>query len=367
MVVTELIRWLSQSWSDGCHRADQMVVTELIRCHWTMGAINLIENVKRDNRCKVRSILAKPARQHEPTPRAQRSASRNGTVKWSFSFTSPISCAAYYKVFKEKNISLAHLGSDECKECLAHSIHIENGNCSEPCKIYQRQEQHKSRAKQARDSYQTGAFCFVFCVETASKETTQPSTSSSTSSSGSTSANSSPPSARSTSTDAGWTEATQGEATENQFRFLSKRPPGVQPGYLPENCSAVQAFLCLFTVNIIDSLVNSINSYAEIRCQQNNPSRKRSRFASWTPVTRAELYKFFAQLRSSKFSLKTFKEPVLKGLVEMYAQEAGLTNNLLAQPEPGRVLPGRPDPLPLERVSAKQHLIRHTKNDTKCQ
>ena len=73
------------------------------------------------------------------------------------------------------------------------------------------------------------------------------------------------------------------------------------------------------------------------------------------------------QLRSSKFSLKTFKEPVLKGLVEMYAQEAGLTNNLLAQPEPGRVLPGRPDPLPLERVSAKQHLIRHTKNDTKCQ
>ena len=73
------------------------------------------------------------------------------------------------------------------------------------------------------------------------------------------------------------------------------------------------------------------------------------------------------QLRSSKFSLKTFKESVLKGLVEMYAQEAGLTNNPLAQPEPGRVLPGRPDPLPLERVSAKQHLIRHTKNDTKCQ
>ncbi|KAK3760515.1 hypothetical protein RRG08_022800 [Elysia crispata] len=126
------------------------------------------------------------------------------------------------------------------------------------------------------------------------QETTQPSTSSSTSSSGSTSANSSPPSARSTSTDAGWTEATQGEATENQFRFLPKRPPGVQPGYLPENCSAVQAFLCLFTVNIIDSLVNSINRYADIRCQQNNPSRKRSRFASWTPVTRAELYKFFA-------------------------------------------------------------------------
>ena len=96
------------------------------------------------------------------------------------------------------------------------------------------------------------------------QETTQPSTSSSTSSSGSTSANSSPPSARSSSTDAGWTEATQGEATENQFRFLPKRPPRVQPGYLPENCSAVQAFLCLFIMNIIDSLVNSINSYAEI-------------------------------------------------------------------------------------------------------
>ncbi|KAK3757408.1 hypothetical protein RRG08_000326 [Elysia crispata] len=56
------------------------------------------------------------------------------------------------------------------------------------------------------------------------QETTQPSTSSSTSSSGSTSANSSPPSARSTSTDAGWTEATQGEATEISLDFCLKDP-----------------------------------------------------------------------------------------------------------------------------------------------
>ena len=93
-----------------------------------------------------------------------------------------------------------------------------------------------------------------------------------------------------------WTEATQGEETQNQFRFLPTRPPGVQPGYLDDNCSPIEAFTCLFTVNIIDALVESINSYAEVRCQQNNPARKRSRFANWIPVTRAELYKFFALL-----------------------------------------------------------------------
>ena len=72
------------------------------------------------------------------------------------------------------------------------------------------------------------------------------------------------------------------------------------------------------------------------------------------------------QLKTSKFSLKGFKEAVMKGLVDMYVDDSGLISPL-APPEPGMALPGRPDPLPLERLSSKQHLIRHTKNDTKCQ
>ncbi|GFS05773.1 hypothetical protein ElyMa_004690200 [Elysia marginata] len=54
------------------------------------------------------------------------------------------------------------------------------------------------------------------------------------------------------------------------------------------------------------------------------------------------------------------------GLMDMYIEDSSLINPLAA-PEPGMALPGRPDPLPLERLSSKQHLIWHTKNDSKCQ
>ncbi|GFO29334.1 hypothetical protein PoB_005583900 [Plakobranchus ocellatus] len=40
---------------------------------------------------------------------------------------------------------------------------------------------------------------------------------------------------------------------------------------LADNCSAIDAFLSIFTEDIMNSVVESINSFAERRCQQNNP------------------------------------------------------------------------------------------------
>ncbi|GFR75082.1 transposase [Elysia marginata] len=71
------------------------------------------------------------------------------------------------------------------------------------------------------------------------------------------------------------------------------------------------------------------------------------------------------QLRSAKFSLKGFKEAILTGLVNKYIEEAGLTNNPLEPPTQGMALPGRPEPLRIKRLTEKQHLIRHTENDSK--
>ncbi|GFO12717.1 PiggyBac transposable element-derived protein 4-like [Plakobranchus ocellatus] len=85
-----------------------------------------------------------------------------------------------------------------------------------------------------------------------------------------------------------------GDRTSSTFRFLPSKPPGVQPGILPDECTPMDAFLCIFTEEIIDSLVESINAFATRKCQQNNPPTKRSRFGAWYPATRAEMYKFFA-------------------------------------------------------------------------
>ncbi|GFO27730.1 PiggyBac transposable element-derived protein 4 [Plakobranchus ocellatus] len=89
-------------------------------------------------------------------------------------------------------------------------------------------------------------------------------------------------------------------SSANLVRWGKKDDPtcplcqGVQSGFLPDHCTQMDAFLCLFTEQIVDGLVVSINNYAQMRCLQNNPPRKRSRFGNRYPVTQAELYKFFA-------------------------------------------------------------------------
>ncbi|GFO18781.1 hypothetical protein PoB_004528600 [Plakobranchus ocellatus] len=56
--------------------------------------------------------------------------------------------------------------------------------------------------------------------------------------------------------------ATQGDRSNYNFRFLAKKPPGVQPSILAVNCLVIDAFLFIFTEDIINSLVKSINSFA---------------------------------------------------------------------------------------------------------
>ncbi|GFN90866.1 PiggyBac transposable element-derived protein 4 [Plakobranchus ocellatus] len=91
-----------------------------------------------------------------------------------------------------------------------------------------------------------------------------------------------------------WCAAEPGFETASHFRFLPVRPSCVTPGVLPDNCSELEAFFAVFMDEIIDSLVEAINSYPERVCQMNNPPRARSRFSDWYPVTRAEMFKFFA-------------------------------------------------------------------------
>ena len=88
------------------------------------------------------------------------------------------------------------------------------------------------------------------------------------------------------------------DITTENFDFLPKnrRTPGVNPklGLGPDS-SALDFFMALFTIDIIDSLVRSINMYAQKKKQMNTPVRNlRSVYHTWTDVTRHEVFKFIA-------------------------------------------------------------------------
>ncbi|GFO12719.1 PiggyBac transposable element-derived protein 4 [Plakobranchus ocellatus] len=68
-----------------------------------------------------------------------------------------------------------------------------------------------------------------------------------------------------------------------------------------------------------------------------------------------------------QFTFKGFKDAIVQGLVSKYAAETGLGDNILAPPEPGMALPGRPrDQSVLDRHTSKQHLVVFTQNDRRC-
>ena len=56
----------------------------------------------------------------------------------------------------------------------------------------------------------------------------------------------------------------------------------------------IDCLLTLLTEEIVDDLVDDINSYAEKRIQQSTPMSKRSTFAEWQPATRQDFYRFLA-------------------------------------------------------------------------
>lgn len=90
-----------------------------------------------------------------------------------------------------------------------------------------------------------------------------------------------------------WESVTAGR-TFNSFRHVPPRPAGVNEEVVPANASPLTCLRTLLTDEVMGDLVDSINAYADHRCQMNTPARRRSLFAKWYPVTVMELWKFFA-------------------------------------------------------------------------
>ena len=90
-----------------------------------------------------------------------------------------------------------------------------------------------------------------------------------------------------------WRQVTTG-ATEHRIRFTPHRSPGVKEGV--DTSTELKSFNLLFDDEVKDYLVNYINTFAAMKCQQNNPPKRYSVFASWYDVTRSELDKFLAIL-----------------------------------------------------------------------
>ena len=79
------------------------------------------------------------------------------------------------------------------------------------------------------------------------------------------------------------------------FLPKNRREPGINAATgIDENSSAIDCFRALWTPEVFNQLLNTINNYAEQRQQRNNPPKKRSLIAKWEPLTLFELYKFIA-------------------------------------------------------------------------
>ncbi|GFS20258.1 PiggyBac transposable element-derived protein 4-like [Elysia marginata] len=91
-----------------------------------------------------------------------------------------------------------------------------------------------------------------------------------------------------------WKKIQEDEAeTRNNFRFLPPNQPGLQAD-LDDQSSALDAFQTLFTIQVVEFLLKSINDYAEHRCSTNQPAQRQAIFNEWKKVTLSELYKFIA-------------------------------------------------------------------------
>ncbi|KAK3731262.1 hypothetical protein RRG08_025804 [Elysia crispata] len=93
----------------------------------------------------------------------------------------------------------------------------------------------------------------------------------------------------------GWTRAADGkEVGGSRFRNLNS---GSQLD-LGEAATPYEFFKSLVTDEILDDLVNYINSFAGVVLQKNNPLKKHSRLHQWDLITRLDFLRFLAILIS---------------------------------------------------------------------
>lgn len=94
-----------------------------------------------------------------------------------------------------------------------------------------------------------------------------------------------------------WHRTDRGE-TANDFSFTPRHGCGVLDPTLNQDSSALDHFFSLYTQEVIDKLIDSINKYAKHKVMINTPATKRSVYGNWTDVTRPELLVYFAVLIS---------------------------------------------------------------------
>ncbi|KAI8779479.1 piggyBac transposable element-derived protein 4 isoform X2 [Biomphalaria glabrata] len=91
-----------------------------------------------------------------------------------------------------------------------------------------------------------------------------------------------------------WKKAEPGTRTENTFKFVPAKKVGVNLDLVSAASDDLDCFFALIDSSVVDSLVITINNYANHRTKLNTPARRRSMFRAWKPVTSYEIYKFLA-------------------------------------------------------------------------
>ena len=86
-----------------------------------------------------------------------------------------------------------------------------------------------------------------------------------------------------------------GVETMNNFRFTPPHEPGVLAP-LSETSSPIDCFMTLLPEELLEELRGNINDYAKLKCQLNNPPRKRSVYKDWRDVTLTEMYRYLSIL-----------------------------------------------------------------------
>ncbi|CAG5121162.1 unnamed protein product [Candidula unifasciata] len=90
-----------------------------------------------------------------------------------------------------------------------------------------------------------------------------------------------------------WRGITEGR-TRSRFLFKPPCPAGVTEHL--DVSTTLKSFNVLFDGDIKEYLLNQINDFAKMKCQQNTPASKHSIYGRWKDVTSLELDKFFAVL-----------------------------------------------------------------------
>ena len=107
------------------------------------------------------------------------------------------------------------------------------------------------------------------------------------------------------------------------FRFRPTKTPGVNVP-LSKDSTPLDCFLALFTNEVKNKLIKSINDFAALKIQKNTPAKRYSVYAKWTPITDHELYKLMAVIiqigLDPKPQIKDYWDKSDKGYSPWYSQ-----------------------------------------------